>query len=290
MAGRYHYDHTTPLSRHFFHLRRFPDENNHIQKLITLALETNMTTPAQFAFLFDVFGTCVDWRTTVTNELHRRAPSTMSVTEWGKFAQEWRNSYKVFTKSRAEDATLPMKTVDQHHFDSLKELLAAWKLDDLWSAEELHDISLVWHRLDPWTDSERGMAGFNGLGWTCTLSNGNTNLLRDLRTHAKLDFTHIFSAEDFGTFKPNRAVYLGAAEKLGVFPSQCFMVAAHLPDLKAARGCGYRTIYIERPLEEDWDSQQIEEAKAAGFVDLWVTAGENGFLTAVERLRTEGLV
>lgn len=214
----------------------------------------------------------------------------MTVAEWGRFAQEWRNSYKVFTKSRADDGMLPMKTVDQHHFDSLQELLVAWKLRDLWSAEELQEISLVWHRLDPWTDSGKGMEGFNRLGWTCTLSNGNTSLLRDLRSHAKLGFTHLFSAEDFGTFKPNKAVYLGAAEKLGISSSLCFMVAAHLPDLKAAKGCGYRTIYVERPLEEDWDGQQIEEAKTAGFVDLWVTAGENGFLAAVERLEAEGLV
>ncbi|TLD35196.1 haloacid dehalogenase [Venturia nashicola] len=249
-----------------------------------------MTKPSQIAFLFDVFGTCVDWRTTVTNEMHRRAPSTMSVAEWGDFAQEWRNSYKVFTKSRAEDSALPMKSIDQHHFDSLQELLAAWKLQHLWSAEELQDISLVWHRLDPWTDSEKGIEYFNGLGWSCTLSNGNASLLRDLRSHARLDFTHLFGAEDFGTFKPNKAVYLGAVEKLGLSPSQCFMVAAHLADLKAAKGCGYRTIYVERPLEEDWDGHQIEEARAAGFVDLWVTANEDGFLAAVDRLKIEGLV
>ncbi|QDS71597.1 hypothetical protein FKW77_006352 [Venturia effusa] len=249
-----------------------------------------MSTSSQIAFLFDVFGTCVDWRTTVTNELHRRAPSAMTITEWGKFAQEWRNSYKVFTKSRAEDDTLPMKTVDQHHLDALQELLAAWDLTDLWSAEELQDISFVWHRLEPWADSEKGIEGFNGLGRTCTLSNGNTSLLRDLQSHAKLNFSHLFSAEDFGTFKPNKAVYLGAADRLGISPSQCFMVAAHLPDLKAAKGCGYRTIYVERHLEEDWSAQKVEESKTAGFVDLWITEGENGFLAAVERLKDEGLV
>lgn len=214
----------------------------------------------------------------------------MAVADWGRFAQEWRNTYKVFTKSRADDSTLPMKSVDQHHFDSLKELLASWKLGNLWTTEELLDTSLIWHRLDPWIDSEKGIRAFNSLGSTSTLSNGNTSLLRDLRSHAKLDFTHLLSAEDFGTFKPNKAVYLGASEKLRIAPSQCFMVAAHLTDLKSAKGCGYRTIYVERPEEEDWDARQIEDAKTAGFVDLWVTASENGFLAAVERLKTDGLV
>jgi 2-haloacid dehalogenase len=213
----------------------------------------------------------------------------MTVADWGRFAQEWRDTYKVFTKSRANNSTLPMKTVDQHHFDALQELLASWKLEDLWSAEELLDISLIWHRLDPWVDSGKGIEAFNGLGWTCTLSNGNTSLLQELQTYAKLSFTHLFSAEDFGTFKPNKAVYLGAAEKLGIAPSQCFMVAAHLADLKAAKECGYRTIYIERPLEEDWDVQQVGDAKKAGFVDLWVPGEEDGFIAAVNRLKDSGI-
>jgi 2-haloacid dehalogenase len=229
----------------------------------------------------------------VTNALYTRAANTssqMSVEEWGRFAQEWRDTYKVFTKSRANDRSLPMKTVDQHHFDSLQELLASWKLGGLWTTEELLDISLVWHRLDPWTDSEKGIEGFNTLGWTCTLSNGNTGLLQDLKGHARLDFTRLFSAEDFGTFKPNKAVYLGAIGKLGINPSQCFMVAAHLPDLKAAKGCGYRTIYVERPLEEDWDAYQVDDARKAAFVDLWITADENGFIAAVEKLKALKLV
>src|ERR1700712_3460669 len=232
-----------------------------------------MTHSPPRAFLFDVFGTCVDWRTTVTNGLYtathkslnsvsssiastvRLRAIDMTVEEWGRFAQEWRDTYKVFTKSRAKDSTLPIKTVDQHHLDALQELLAFWKLEGLWNPIELLNVSLIWHRLEPWADSKEGIAALNGLGWTCTLSNGNTSLLHDLQIYTNLGFTRLFSAEDFGTFKPNKAVYLGAAEKLGVPPSQCFMVAAHLADLKAAKGCGYRTVYVERPMEEGWDIQ-----------------------------------
>lgn len=65
------------------------------------------------ALLFDIFGTCVDWRSTVTGELHTQAhialndatkslatrlrmrASGMTLDDWGTFAQEWRNSYKV---------------------------------------------------------------------------------------------------------------------------------------------------------------------------------------------------
>jgi 2-haloacid dehalogenase len=254
------------------------------------------------ALLFDVFGTCVDWRSTVTNALFQAAQTSlastspsvtsktrmkasgMTVVEWGVFAQDWRNSYKVFTKQIAKDSALPYKTVDEHHLESLHRLLKEHELEDLWSTQEIHAVSLIWHRLDPWTDSENGIKALNNRFWTCTLSNGNIGLLDDLKAHAKLDFTHIFSSEQFGTFKPNQAVYLGAAQKLGISPGECVMVAAHLGDLEAAKSCGYQTVYVERPLEEDLDGEGIERAKKSGFVDVWVSGDENGFLAVAEKL------
>jgi 2-haloacid dehalogenase len=81
----------------------------------------------------------------------------MTEEHWGKFAQEWRNTYKEFTKSISNDATLPWKTVDEHNLDALEELLTKWRLAGLWRLDEVRTISLVWHRLDPWSDSEYGI-------------------------------------------------------------------------------------------------------------------------------------
>jgi len=82
-------------------------------------------------------------------------------------------------------------------------------------------------------------------------------------------------------------VYLGAAEKLQLRPDQCAMVAAHLNDLKAARDNGLKTIYVERPSEEEWGRDEIE--KARGWVDLWVSIGNDnkGFVTVAEKLGIE---
>jgi 2-haloacid dehalogenase len=247
----------------------------------------------------------VDWRSTVTDALYqamrvaldspasplasgtRTKATGMSVEDWGRFAQEWRNSYKIYTKTIANDPTLPVKTIDQHHLDSLTALLEAWGLESLWNTQELCKISLIWHHLKPWTDSEIGIKALNMQFWTCTLSNGNLSLLNDLKDHAKLDFTHIFSAEQFGTFKPSPSVYLGAAEKLQIEPEECVMVAAHLADLEAAKSCGFQTIYVERPQEEDWEPERINSVKSGGsggFVDLWVTQEEDGFIAVAERL------
>ena len=257
------------------------------------------------ALLFDIFGTCVDWRSTVTKALNDQAHTTLSsataslaaylrmrassmtLDDWGNLAQEWRDSYKQFTKSLAEDSGLPWKTVDEHHLNSLKQLLVVWQLEGLWTSEEIQALSLIWHRLNPWPDSSLGIKELNKLFWTVTLSNGNLSLLNDLHVYAKIDFTHVFSAELFGSYKPSPKVYLGAVEKLGLKPSECAMVASHLSDLKAAKSNGLQAIYVERSSEEDWSDELVENARTEGWVDLWIPAGQEGFVTMAERLRVE---
>jgi 2-haloacid dehalogenase len=257
------------------------------------------------ALLFDVFGTVVDWRSTVTQGLYqasaqslesrksaipedvRSRASAMSLVDWGVFAQKWRNQYMKYCQSRAADSSLPVTTIDEHHLDSLKGLLQRWSLEGLWDDEHAKEISLIWHRLVPWKDSAPGLKALGYKYPTCTLSNGNFSLLEDLRRFGSLSFSHIFSAEAFGTFKPNKAVYLGAAEKLGLPPTQCALVAAHLGDLKAAKGCGYFAIYVERPQEENWNLEKIEQAKTEGWVDLWIKEGDDGFLAVSRKLEKQ---
>jgi 2-haloacid dehalogenase len=252
-------------------------------------------------FLFDVFGTCVDWRLSVIRELietsnsslasssaipgsTRTTASRLTSEDWGRFAQEWRNTYKAFTTAIAADKTIPFKTVDQHHLDALQDLIKSWNLTGLWTTSEIERLSLVWHRLDPWPEAVAGIKALNAIAPTATLSNGNVGLLEDLRTHSGLEFTHLFSGEMWNSYKPDPKVYLGAVEKLSISPGEAVMVAAHLKDLQAAKSNGLQTIYVERPLEEDFSSDQVEQARAAGFVDIWVSLREDGFLAAAEKI------
>lgn len=139
-----------------------------------------LSTPPR-ALLFDVFGTCVNWRLTVTQALEaqshaalnsataslasrlRLRASSMTTAQWHEFAQQWRNSYKTFTKKLAADPSIPWKSVDEHHLESLKNLLIEWELEGLWSDDEIRALSLVWHRLEPWSDSASGIALLNQL-------------------------------------------------------------------------------------------------------------------------------
>ena len=199
---------------------------------------------------------------------------------WPDFAQEWRESYYAFTHAQAsrhgKDDPIAFKTVDEHHHDSLRELLAKYEIDHLWTDMEVLEISRIWHHLDGWVDSSRGLQALRDMDFIiCTLSNGNTSLLTDMALHARLPWTYIFSAERFGAYKPHPSVYLGACKELDLYPGECVMVAAHLGDLEAARACGLQTIYIERDQEESWAVEKVREAKRKGWVDMWVGSEEN---------------
>ncbi|OIW28551.1 haloacid dehalogenase [Coniochaeta ligniaria NRRL 30616] len=252
---------------------------------------------------FDVFGTVVDWRTSIVNaltqaaerklasaefsslaeQLQDRLRAVTDAKEWPTFAQEWRSSYGRFTKGFVPGQTA-WKDIDTHHRDSLIELLQQYGLSGVFSADEIEELSKAWHFLAPWPDSAKGLHALGEKVVTATLSNGNRSLLNDLNEFGGLGFREIISAEDFKAYKPNKQTYLGAVQRLGLEPGQVAMVAAHLGDLRAARGCGLRTVYVERPREEDWQagSQEYEDAKT--WVDIWVKEDEEGFLDVARRM------
>ena len=102
----------------------------------------------------------------------------------------------------------------------------------LWDESQLKHLGLVWHRLTPWPDTCRGLDLLNRQFSTVTLSNSYNDVLEHLVAQSSIPFRHIYSADMFQSFKPNPKVYLGAAEKMGVKPEECALVAAHLSDLK----------------------------------------------------------
>jgi 2-haloacid dehalogenase len=208
--------------------------------------------------------------------------STLGNQDWAEFAQQWRNTYKKFVKEFVP-GDIEWRDIDTHHHLSLIELLKNWKLEGLYTEDEVHDLSLIWHYLDPWKDSSAGIHQLNKKFITSTLSNGNPSLLKDINKHGGLGFQKLQSSADFKAYKPHPSVYKGAAEAMGLEPSEVAMVAAHLSDLKAARSCGFRTIYVERTQEEDWtpDQEQYEDAKK--WVDMWVTEKEDGFVEVAKR-------
>jgi 2-haloacid dehalogenase len=267
-----------------------------------MASDYSITKTPPKALIFDVFGTVVDWRKTVTSTLiHSAIDKTSSSSrsanlppairtrlsqltdeDWACFAQEWRNTYKKFVSSFVPGET-DWRDIDTHHHLALIDLLKKWELEGLYSEEEVKELSLIWHYLDPWADSSPGLQKLGSKFITSTLSNGNQSLLKDLDKHGNLGFEKLQSSADFKAYKPHPSVYEGAAKALGLEPGEVAMVAAHLNDLKAARGCGFRTIYVERAREEDWSPEQEEYTESKTWVDMWITEREDGFLEVARR-------
>lgn len=192
-----------------------------------------------------------------------------ALTSWPAFAQAWLDSYRDFCQSH--DPGSRFVSVDQHNQDSFRLLILENGIEGLWDDDEILDISHIWHFLDAWPDSSKGLDELTNMGFVlCTLSNGNTDLLKDLAAYTNLKFEHLFSAEDFKAYKPSSRTYLGAVDKLGLRPGECAMVAAHLGDLSKARECGLQTIYLEREGEENWTLDQVRAARSEGWVNVWV--------------------
>ena len=67
------------------------------------------------------------------------------------------------------------------------------------------------------------------------LSNGDVACLTNMAKFGGLPWDLILCAEIFQRYKPDPAVYLGAAKLLCLPPEQVMMVAAHNDDLNAAQ-------------------------------------------------------
>ena len=194
------------------------------------------------ALVFDVFGTVVDWRSSVAAEVRALGWPV----EPAAFADAWRAGYAPAMQA-VRDGRLPWMHIDALHRRILDALLAERGLAP--PEAEVAELNRVWHRLAPWPDSVAGLQRLKAQFPVCTLSNGNVSLLLDMARHAGLPWDSIFSAELFGHYKPDPEVYLGAARLLDLPPAQVLMVAAHPSDLRAAAACGLKTAYVPRPLE-----------------------------------------
>ena len=203
--------------------------------------------PAPSALLFDVFGTCVDWRASVAREIGAAAGRVGVALDAGAVADAWRAMYQPSMEA-VRSGRRPWTVLDVLHRESLDALLPRFGLDALDEGER-HRLAMAWHRLDPWPDTVPGLTRLAARFTIGTMSNGNVALLEDLAIHAGLPWHRILGAETSRAYKPLPQSYLRAVRALGLRPGQVMLCAAHNPDLAAARAVGLRTAFITRPRE-----------------------------------------
>jgi 2-haloacid dehalogenase len=224
------------------------------------------------ALAFDVFGTVVDWRSSIIAELETFGESLGVQQDWPTVADKWRKGY-LPAMDRVRRGELPWTRIDDLHRMILEDLLSDAGITSVSDADVDH-LNRAWHRLDPWPDSVAGLARLKKRFVITTLSNGNVSLLTNMAKRAGLPWDCVISAELFHHYKPDREAYLGCADLLDVPPSELMLVAAHPGDLRPARDAGLMTAYVDRPLEygPNQRTHRIEDGEfdftATDFPDL----------------------
>jgi 2-haloacid dehalogenase len=230
-----------------------------------------MSIPEVEALTFDVFGTVVDWRSSVIRDVEKLSVSKSLSIDPERLALEWKAGYKP-SMDRVRKGELPWTKIDELHMMILEELLQKYSIT--LTKQEKQDLNCVWHRLDPWPDAVEGLERLRKKYIIATLSNGNVSLLTRMAKYTNLPWDCILSAELARHYKRDPEVYLKAAELLSLTPAKIMMVAAHVGDLAAARSIGFRSAYVPRPMEygEKGTPQVLEDPEAdivaTDFLDL----------------------
>jgi len=199
------------------------------------------------ALLFDVFGTLVDWRSSIAREAKAAlAPRGVAI-DWLAFADAWRGQYQP-AMDDVRSGRLPFSKLDALHRRNLDVIFSTFALDDVDEATRAH-LNLAWHRLDAWPDVRPGLDRLRAQFRLAPCSNGNISLMIDLARRNGFAWDAILGAELARDYKPKPIVYLAAVEALDCAPDEVMMVAAHPSDLAAAAHVGLRTAFIERPNE-----------------------------------------
>jgi 2-haloacid dehalogenase len=210
----------------------------------------------------DIFGTTVDWYTGVATQVAGVFDELGIHVDAGQFANQWRDQY-VPSMRRVRDGIRDWANLDVLHRESLEALLRQHDIGPAVDDQSRDRMVRAWHRLPPWDDTVSGLARLRNRYVIAALSNGGFALLTNLIKAAQLPFDCIVSAELIRAYKPDRRVYLGAAQLLDVDPAQVIMVAAHARDIEAAAAAGLRTAFLERPREQGPDRDADRAADVA---------------------------
>jgi 2-haloacid dehalogenase len=199
------------------------------------------------ALFFDVFGTLVDWRTSIAREAKIVLEPLGYQLDWPAFADAWRNEYQP-AMEEVRSGKIPFCKLDVLHRHNLERIMPRFGIAGLADAVA-RNLNLAWHRLDAWPDVPPGLARLKRGCKLAPVSNGNISLMVDLARRNNLPWDAILGAETAGDYKPKPRVYLSACEALDLPPGDCMMVAAHTSDLQSAAKCGLLTGHIARPNE-----------------------------------------
>jgi 2-haloacid dehalogenase len=214
---------------------------------------------------FDVFGTVVDWRSSVARACEPFLRAHGVAADALDFADAWRAQYQPAMEAVRSSRRQWVK-LDVLNLENLQRVLEAHGADTkAIDPAVLAQLNRCWEQLDPWPDAVPGLLRLKRRFAIAPISNGHIAGMLRLARYGGLPWDVILGAEIARTYKPQPAVYLASCAAAGLAPVEVCMVAAHNSDLAAARALGLRTVFLRRPrehgpqqstdlaAEQDWD-------------------------------------
>lgn len=212
------------------------------------------------ALVFDVFGTVVDWRSSIARDLAAFGAKRGITADWVRFTDDWRALYQP-AMDEVRSGSRAWTILDVLHKESLITLLERYGIVGLSDADVDH-LTRAWHRLDPWPDTVAGLTRLKRRYIIGPMSNGNVGLLTRMGKYAGLPWDVILGAETARAYKPLPESYLRNAALLNLEPGEVMLVAAHNKDLAAAAATGLATAFVARPTE--YGPAQTKDLAATG--------------------------
>src|ERR1700684_627886 len=100
------------------------------------------------ALVFDVFGTVVDWRTSLIADFSAWGEKCGFKADWTALVDGWRGAYVASMDDVRKHPERGYVILDALHRRSLEKLVEQLSISDL-SEVDLHYLTMGWHRLAP---------------------------------------------------------------------------------------------------------------------------------------------
>ena len=137
-----------------------------------------MTVDPVKVLAFDVFGTVVDVRGSLSRALSEYGARRGLEADWAAVADRWADGHDAAV-AEVRDGRRAWEPVDALNRSVFDRVLDVHGLGGVSEADRA-DLNGAWHRLSPWPDALEGLGSLHARLRLVTLSNGNEALLRDM--------------------------------------------------------------------------------------------------------------
>lgn len=200
------------------------------------------------ALTFDTGGTILDWHTGFATALGATGAKHGLSRDWAKLANEIRRGALKRMLNLGEHAP-PAYNFDGAHRAALDDVIAAHGLE-AFTEPERHAIAYdAPHNFTCWPDFPDVLPKLRARYICASFTILSFRIIVDTARRNGLSWDAVFSCEAIGKYKVLPEAYQTVARYLQLDPAECLMVACHNFDLDAAKGQGFKTAFVRRPLE-----------------------------------------